>query len=248
MIDPVPDRTLADCAERFGFSRSAMQQLWAAVVEGGGDMAMFDHPEFAGPGQWMRGGLILITEPGNQVLKNRIDAACNTLSRVMRESWDVNTSDHRRIHAGARGWDTVRVEREVWWPHHLGEPDATGEQNAMAYAYFAAARRLAVRRAERVSLYDTGDHHITGLAQSQQQQAGEMVFTSQLGEVALADMVAVATPAASDPEPATEPTPGAGSSSAEILDALERLGQLQRQGVLTEAEFAAKKQELLARL
>ena len=64
MIDPVPDRTLADCAERFGFSRSAMQQLWAAVVEGGGDMAMFDHPEFHGPGQWMRGGLMMTTTPG----------------------------------------------------------------------------------------------------------------------------------------------------------------------------------------
>ena len=246
MTDPSLEQKLAECAERFGFGRAAMQHLWAAVVEGGGDMAMFDHPEFAGPGQWMRGGLILITEPGNHVLKNRIDAACNTLSRVMREGGDAVASGHRRIHADARGWDTVRVEREVWWPQDLGAPDATGEQNAMAYAYFAAARRLAIRQAERVTLYDTGDHHITGVAQSQQAQAGAMVFTSQLGEVALADMAEVMTFAAAEPTPA--PTPAPDSSSAEILDALERLGQLQRQDVLTEAEFSAKKQELLARL
>ena len=33
-----------------------------------------------------------------------------------------------------------------------------------------------------------------------------------------------------------------------ILDTLERLGTLHAQGVLTDAEFMAKKQELLARL
>ena len=242
MIDSYANGLLDDYAERFGFSLPAVQHLWETVAQGGGDMAMFDHPEFAGPGQWMRGGLIMITEPGNHVLKNRIDALCNELSRLYRERGDAAQPGHRRINAHARAWDTVAVERENWWPAELGEPAAVGEQNQLAYAYFDAARRLAIRRGKRVTLYDTGTHRITGVAQSQYEDASDVVFTSQIGEVALAELAQV--PSNTEAESATP----AGSSSSDILDALERLGELQRQGVLTEAEFAAKKQALLARL
>ncbi|MBY0296841.1 MAG: SHOCT domain-containing protein, partial [Methylobacterium sp.] len=38
------------------------------------------------------------------------------------------------------------------------------------------------------------------------------------------------------------------ASGAEILALLERLAELHRKGVLTEAEFVAKKTDLLARL
>ena len=37
-------------------------------------------------------------------------------------------------------------------------------------------------------------------------------------------------------------------TASDILNAIEKLGQLREQGVITEEEFAAKKQELLARL
>ena len=244
MNDCASQAQLADHAERFGFSVAAVAHLWAAVVQGGGDMAMFDHPEFAGPGQWMRGGLIMITEPSNRVLKNRIDALSNALSRLYREQTADRRHEPWRINPNARGWDTVVPEHERWWPAELGEPAARGENARLAYAYFDGPARLAIRRAGRVTLYATGAHHITGVAQTQNAEAGEIVFTSQIGEVALADLSCIADHEKSDSARAG----AAGGSHNAILDALERLGELKRQGVLSEAEFAAKKQELLARL
>ena len=38
------------------------------------------------------------------------------------------------------------------------------------------------------------------------------------------------------------------SKTSDVLESLEKLGQLREQGVITEEEFAAKKEELLARL
>jgi hypothetical protein len=40
----------------------------------------------------------------------------------------------------------------------------------------------------------------------------------------------------------------AGSRQRDILAAIERLGELQARGILTDAEFSAKKTELLSRL
>ena len=40
----------------------------------------------------------------------------------------------------------------------------------------------------------------------------------------------------------------AGSRQRDILAAIERLGELQARGVLTDAEFSAKKADLLGRL
>lgn len=83
------------------------------------------------------------------------------------------------------------------------------------------------------------------------------------GEVALAvgeDVVAVSRIARVDLEslahairqavvaaPA-EPAPPEGASTADPFEAMERLAALRDSGVLTESEFAAKKQELLDRL
>lgn len=72
----------------------------------------------------------------------------------------------------------------AWWPEGLGTPASSGGQNDVRYAFFPEARRLAIRRAGEVALYDTGDHRITGVAQ-QQGSGGSLAFTSQRGEVRL---------------------------------------------------------------
>jgi hypothetical protein len=59
---------------------------------------------------------------------------------------------------------------------------ASGSQNEMRYAYFPAARRLAIQRDNRITIYDTGEHQIGGV--SQQQSSGySLTFVSQLGLV-----------------------------------------------------------------
>jgi hypothetical protein len=51
---------------------------------------------------------------------------------------------------------------------------------------------------------------------------------------------------ASEPEPAaTQYAPSAPTNQPNQLDQLEKLGQLKASGVLTEAEFTAKKQQIL---
>jgi hypothetical protein len=37
-------------------------------------MAQFNHPEFAGSGQWMQGGMLMLGDMFNHALKGRVDA------------------------------------------------------------------------------------------------------------------------------------------------------------------------------
>ncbi|RAI60164.1 hypothetical protein DOO78_03490 [Roseicella frigidaeris] len=74
-----------------------------------------------------------------------------------------------------------------WWPQALGQPATSGGQNDTRYAFFPEARRLAVQRDGKVTLYDTGEHRISGV---QQQQGGtaSLAFSSQQGTVRLEDL------------------------------------------------------------
>ena len=73
-----------------------------------------------------------------------------------------------------------------WWPAKLGTPAAAGGQNDVRYAYFADERRIAIERGDAVYVYDTADHRIHGVAQSQSGGGpSSLVFTSQHGTVPL---------------------------------------------------------------
>ena len=75
----------------------------------------------------------------------------------------------------------------AWWPEHLGSPATSGGQNQMRYAFFPEHRRLAVREGDRVTIYDTGDHDITGA--SQRQGSGQtLTFVGENGEVRLSEL------------------------------------------------------------
>ena len=112
-----------------------------------------------------------------------------------------------------------------------------------------------------MSVYDTGEHTITGFSQ---QQGGDqsLTFTSQHGLVRVADLPLVTAEnhdlhdpsLAGSLEPARPQKPAASAaapapaSTDNILTTIERLSDLRQKNILTEAEFAAKKAELLSRL
>jgi Short C-terminal domain len=107
-----------------------------------------------------------------------------------------------------------------------------------------------------VTVYDTQDHQISGFSQ-QQPGSGSLSFSSQLGGVDVSRLPAVSgvSGTKTSPEPmrqaATEQpatTSRAAAAHEDILGAIERLAELHARGVLTEAEFSAKKAELLDRL
>jgi len=143
-----------------------------------------------------------------------------------------------------------------WWPAELGFPNGTGAQNNIRYAYFANARRLAVEINGHVTVYDTLDHQIGGV--SQQQGAGAaLTFTSQYGTVPVASLPVVSIDGASQNAPApaatatatpAEPSRAETAQEMDIIAMIERLAELERKGILSQEEFAAKKSELLARL
>ena len=231
-------------AHRHGVGPDAVLVLLRALERGGGDQAQFSHPDLGGMGQWSRRGMIMVGEMFNDGLKVRVDALCRETAALLERPGMVNTAQRSR----------------AWWPDGCGRPSATGAQNDMRYAYFPDTRRLAIGLGGRVELYDTGEHRIHGV--SQRQGGGEdMRFTSQIGTIALHDLARVGIDDldrrprdAASTEPSLEPQGEASFSQlprtgdGDILDVLERLHALQRKGVLSEAEFAEKKKDLLARL
>ena len=55
-------QAIHDLAQRHGFSPDAVLGLLEAVIHGHGSMAQFNHPEFGGSGQWMPGGMTMLSD------------------------------------------------------------------------------------------------------------------------------------------------------------------------------------------
>jgi hypothetical protein len=168
----MPD-TIADIAQRHGFSTDAARAVAEALRRGGGTMAQFSHPELGGMGQWVAGGMLMIGDMFNNGLKARVDALCRDLA-AMPAPVPAAAEDQ----PGQTGH---------WWPDGLGIPSATGAQNDMRYACFPDTRRLAVMRDGRVRIYDTGEHRLGGFSQ-QQSGSQSLSFSSQTGPVRLEDL------------------------------------------------------------
>ena len=139
-------------------------------------LLVLNHPELGGAGQWMRGGLLMIEDAFNHELKARVDALCHALGECVDKPGTSPTAFARQrqsqTQSSADGDDNVfeyagSPSSGAWWPEALGQPNATGQQNDLHYAYFAAPQRLAIRMGDRISIHDTGDHRITGVSQQQ---------------------------------------------------------------------------------
>lgn len=248
-------RAVDHIAQEQNFSPEAALHMLAALARGGGSMAQFNHPEFGGSGQWMRGGMTMVSDLFNHALKARVDALCGALADLIAKRPELATR--------------MRPAETAWWPQGLGSPDGTGSQNDRSYAYFAGKQRLALSDSGRITVYDTLGHRISGVSQ-QQSGRGHVVFTSQEGLVDLAALPVVWSnspapqPTRNDgraaagepaPEPAHRPAPHAPSpgpshpgEQVDPIAMIERLAALREKNILTDEEFQTKKAELLARL
>ena len=253
--------TLGTVAAQHGFSLEAVQTLWQSLVAGGGTMAQFSHPEFGGTGQWTQGGMIMIGDMFNHALKARVDSLCSELAHLLQEQ--------QRQGKNVPVTSSQEISSENWWRADLGVPAASGSQNNVRYAYFPATQRLAVLQESRLTIYDTGSHHIAGIAQ-QQSSTGTLTFTSQRGSVRLSDLSVVSVDGTDAPLPNAHestgeqakgdrivpPEPPSTASprqaereqSEEIFHKIERLAELRDKGILSAEEFLLKKTELLAQL
>ncbi len=164
-------------AQQHGFSRSAIEALAAAIANGNGTQAQFNHPELGGMGQWMAGGMVMIGDAFNTSLKARVDAAATSLAGVYRE---IPTA-----------FPVSGFAMSSWWPKSLGEPAMTGGQNEAAYAYFPRKNRLAIKHHDTVILHDTTGHTITGVAQQQDDNKRVIAFRTETGTVTTSDLPTV---------------------------------------------------------
>jgi hypothetical protein len=82
-LSPTGKQAISDLAQRHGFSSDAVLSMLQSVINRHGSMAQFSHPEFGGSGQWMGGGMIMVSDMFNNLLKGRIDALCMELSGLV---------------------------------------------------------------------------------------------------------------------------------------------------------------------
>jgi hypothetical protein len=230
-------RVVEQAAQDHGFRQDAVRKLLAALEAAGGAQVQFDDPELGGLGQWSAGGMIMIGDMFNDALKHRVANLCADLAARLRGDALFARTSAGRSRAGSSMGGSQR------WPSSLGVPASTGSQNDMHYAVFPAARRLAVERGDKLTVYDTGEHRIGGVSQ-QQGHDQSLAFTSQLGRVALSDLSEVETGS----EAAAPATLRPAVAAEDVIGKIERLFDLRQREIITAQEFDAKKAELLARL
>jgi hypothetical protein len=299
-LTPAGQALIAGVAQRHGFGVDATLAMLEAVIAGNGGMAQFNHHEFSGSGQWMRGGMTMVSDMFNNHMKGRVDALCSELADIVANQPDLLRSGSFQSQSqGGSGYGSAQSQGSWggnsggnsstgfgsaslfvppapgssgdWWPADLRWPNSTGAQNNVRYAYFAQAHRLVIDVAGTVTVYDTLDHDIGGFSQ-QQSYGGTLSFSSQYGLIDVASLPVISSngvppqaaqapaPAAwSAPAPAYTPEPlvapgpaigggGNGGGGQDVFASIERLADLRAKGILSDAEFSAKKAELLSRL
>ena len=218
-LSPAGQDIINGIAQRHGFSVDATMSMLDAVINGNGSMAQFNHPEFSGSGQWMRGGMTMVSDMFNNYLKGRVDALCSELSNLVANQPDlVRTGSFQSQSQGGGGYGGYGQAQTShsgqgnnpgngfgaaslfvppapgtsgdWWPSDLRWPNSTGSQNGARYAYFSQARRLAIDVGGNVTVYDTLDHQIGGFSQ-QQSVGGSLSFSSQYGLIDVASLPVV---------------------------------------------------------
>jgi len=222
-LSPAGKQLVQDLTQRYGVSTDAVTHMLIAVNNGNGTMAQFSHPEFGGSGQWMKGGMTMVSDLFNHQLKVRVDNICSEISNALAHhqlvpsSGSFQSQSQNGMHSQTQANGTMGSSNDLflpdpeanWWPSEFGSPAATGAQNNVRYAYFPVPRRLAVKTGGSVWVYDTLHHQIGGF--SQQQGGGSSItFSSQSGTVDLSTLPVVSrdgvpTPAASDRSMFAEP-------------------------------------------
>ena len=227
-LSPAGQDLINGIAQRHGFSFDATMSMLDAVINGNGSMAQFNHPEFAGSGQWMRGGMTMVSDMFNNYLKGRVDGLCSELANLVANQPDLvrsgsfqsqsqggygNSGQQQHHHGGGgqqqssgNGFGAASLfvpgTSNDWWPSDLRFPNSTGAQNGVRYAYFSQARRLVIDVGGTVTVYDTLDHQIGGFSQ-QQSVGGTLGFNSQYGLIDVASLPVIS----SNGQPPRPPAP-----------------------------------------
>ena len=255
-LTPQGSQIIEEIAKRYYLSFDAVMTMLHAVNNGGGTMAQFSHPELGGSGQWMQGGMTMVGDMFNNSLKAKVDNLCCELAGLLANQplFEPPVQSQAQNQGGFGGVSLfVDGGGNSWWPSDLGSPSSSGSQNNIRYAIFPAQRCLAIDNNGQVSVYDTLDHQIGGVGQQQGYDAS-LTFTSQYGVVSIASLPLL-QPTGFSPTDNFQPSSfgdatqqASNADEGDIFAKIERLAELRQRGILSDAEFASKKAELLGRL
>ncbi len=252
-------------AERHGVSVEAVQQLVRALQVGHGTMAQFDHPDLGGLGQWSRGGMIMVGRMNDHALKARVDALCTELAATLPlpETHGVPGSgnwwpDGLGVPSSVGAQDGTRY---AFFPSSRRLAVETGGRTKLYDLGDRAVTGVSQQQGGVGSFRFSGPAGSFALDDLTPVDPEPVASAPKAAETNAPDRAATAeparTPATAMPTPRSEPrmespAPSGGASPTreveEVMTILERLAELHRKGVLTDAEFAQKKTELLARL
>jgi hypothetical protein len=259
---------IAEIAGRYGLSQQAVEQMARAVSAGGGTMAQFNIQELGGNGQWMAGGMTMVGDMFNYGLQSTVSNLCGELSNAM-----ANGPFFKRPQtiAGSAWWPA-----DLGSPSSVGGQNQTryayfpqacriafDPGNGQPVIILDTLNHQIGGFSQQQS--GPGDPFVG------------ITFSSQFGQFALSSLPRIETPRQTEnpppapqpvapeprqvveappqsaPEPAApaarpHPAAPANASAMDILAIIERLASLRDAGALTEADYDAKKAELLARL
>jgi hypothetical protein len=169
-------------AKKHAVSPAAVEVVLSALRSGGGRMAQFSHADFGGMSQWSP-GMSMVGDMFNTQLKAKLDELCSDIAAHLDFSLSAGGMRAATDEVSYRSMS----ETTDWWPAGMGRPGAVGAQNDLRYAVFPDTRRLVINDQGKITVYDTGDHRIFGVAQA---QSGDQTlsFTSQDGLVRVADL------------------------------------------------------------
>lgn len=207
MTDDSDEKTIAATASKHGVTPDAVRVVLEALRRGGGTMAQFSHPEFGGMAQWSR-GMTMVGDMFNDTMRSKLDAVARDLvdaagkpavqssdaapsaneegaSPTSRHASDAPRASNPQGNPNQSTYAETKQTHQNWWPADLGSPHSTGAQNATRYAIFE--HRLAIDEGGTVTIYDTGDHDISGIAQAQG-SGSSLTLTGRTGRVNVSDL------------------------------------------------------------
>ncbi len=158
-------KEIKSLAKKYGFSEETVEVLLNGLVQNGGSQVQFNIAELGGMGQW-QGGMVMIGDMFNNMLKNKVSNLCYELAELSR-----NLPEAKSKVAKSKEEDKITFK---------------GTQNEIGYQYFASKNRLEILNNGKVKAkYDTTGFELTGAQQQQNSSEKDFKFQDKSGKTLL---------------------------------------------------------------
>jgi len=273
-LTPGGEQAVHNLAQRYRISGDAVRAMLLAVSAGGGTMAQFYIPELGGGGQWMRGGMTMVGDMFNSGLQATVSGLCAELSSLLATQQvfaplPAAYNSGGFISPGNAWWpaelgspSSSGGQNDARYAYFPGAQRLAIDRNGQVTVYNTLDHNIGGVQQQQggqsgsmsfSSQFGTFGVESLPIVSPSPSAPPPREPPAPPWQPPPAYSPPAQNPVAYSPAPASAPSSlpssfGPPQSQAEILSALERLGQLHQQGVLSESEFKDKKADLLARL